>query len=115
APRPLWAVRLGELLQEAGLADGVVNIVPGFGETAGAAIVQHPMIDKVAFTGSTDVGKQIHRESAGTLKRVSLELGGKSPNIVFADADVTEAVKGALVGAFFNQGATSCAGTRLFG
>jgi acyl-CoA reductase-like NAD-dependent aldehyde dehydrogenase len=111
---PLTALRLGELLQEAGLPDGVVNIVPGFGETAGAAIVQHPMIDKVAFTGSTDVGKQIHRESAGTLKRVSLELGGKSPNIVFADADVSEAVKGALVGVFFNQGEVCCAGTRLF-
>src|SRR5262245_1656074 len=94
---PLTALRPGELLPEAGLPDGVVNIVPGFGPTAGGAIVHHPMIDKVAFTGSTDVGKEIHRETAGTLKRVSLELGGKSPNIVFADADVTEAVKGALV------------------
>jgi acyl-CoA reductase-like NAD-dependent aldehyde dehydrogenase len=111
---PLTALRLGELLQEAGVPDGVVNIVPGYGETAGAAIVRHPLIDKVAFTGSTEVGKLIHRESGDTLKRVSLELGGKSPNIVFADADVEEAVKGALVGVFFNQGEVCCAGTRLF-
>src|SRR4029453_293644 len=81
---------------------------------APAPIVRHPLIDKVAFTGSTEVGKEIHRETASTLKRVSLELGGKSPNIVFADADVTEAVKGALVGVFFNQGEVCCAGTRLF-
>jgi acyl-CoA reductase-like NAD-dependent aldehyde dehydrogenase len=111
---PLTALRLGELLQEAGVPDGVVNIVPGFGPTAGGAIVKHPLIDKVAFTGSTEVGKEIHRETASTLKRVSLELGGKSPNIVFADADVTEAVKGAMVGVFFNQGQVCCAGTRLF-
>jgi len=111
---PLTALRLGELLQEAGVPDGVVNIVPGFGPTAGGAIVRHPMIDKVAFTGSTEVGREIHRETASTLKRVSLELGGKSPNIVFADADITEAVKGALVGVFFNQGEVCCAGTRLF-
>ncbi|MGH7893045.1 MAG: aldehyde dehydrogenase family protein, partial [Candidatus Binatia bacterium] len=111
---PLTALRLGELLQEAGIPDGVVNIVPGYGETAGAAIVRHPLIDKVAFTGSTEVGKLIHRETADTLKRVSLELGGKSPNIVFADADIEEAVKGALLGVFFNQGEVCCAGTRLF-
>jgi acyl-CoA reductase-like NAD-dependent aldehyde dehydrogenase len=111
---PLTALRLGELLQEAGVPDGVVNIVPGYGETAGAAIVRHPLVDKLAFTGSTEVGKLIHRESADTLKRVSLELGGKSPNIVFADADIEAAVKGALVGVFFNQGEVCCAGTRLF-
>ncbi len=111
---PLTALRLGELIQEAGVPDGVVNIVPGFGPTAGGAIVKHPLIDKVAFTGSTDVGKEIHRETSSTLKRVSLELGGKSPNIVFADADVSEAVKGALMGVFFNQGEVCCAGTRLF-
>jgi acyl-CoA reductase-like NAD-dependent aldehyde dehydrogenase len=111
---PLTALRLGELLQEAGVPDGVVNIVPGLGPTAGGAIVRHPLIDKVAFTGSTEVGKEIHRETASSLKRVSLELGGKSPNIVFADADVTEAVKGALMGVFFNQGEVCCAGTRLF-
>jgi aldehyde dehydrogenase (NAD+) len=111
---PLSALRLGELLQEAGLPDGVLNIVPGFGPTAGGAMVRHPLIDKIAFTGSTDVGKEIHRETAGTLKRVSLELGGKSPNIVFADADVEAAVQGALMGVFFNQGQVCCAGTRLF-
>jgi len=111
---PLTALRLGELLLEAGVPEGVVNIVPGFGETAGAAIVRHPLIDKVAFTGSTEVGKLIHRDTAESLKRVSLELGGKSPNIVFADADVEEAVKGAITGVFFNQGEVCCAGTRLF-
>lgn len=111
---PLTSLRLGELLQEAGLPDGVLNIVPGFGPTAGGALVKHPLVDKIAFTGSTEVGKEIHRETAGTLKRVSLELGGKSPNIVFADADVEAAVQGALMGVFFNQGQVCCAGTRLF-
>jgi 5-carboxymethyl-2-hydroxymuconate semialdehyde dehydrogenase len=111
---PLTALRLGELLEEAGVPAGVVNIVPGFGPTAGAALVRHPMVDKIAFTGSTEVGKEIQRESAATLKRVSLELGGKSPNIVFADADVEAAVEGALLGVFFNQGQVCCAGTRLF-
>jgi aldehyde dehydrogenase (NAD+) len=111
---PLTALRLGELLLQAGVPPGVVNIVPGFGPTAGGAIVRHPLIDKVAFTGSTDVGKEIHRESAATLKRVSLELGGKSPNIVFADANIEDAVTGALTGVFFNQGEVCCAGTRLF-
>jgi 5-carboxymethyl-2-hydroxymuconate semialdehyde dehydrogenase len=111
---PLTALRLGELLEEAGVPAGVVNIVPGFGPTAGRALVRHPMVDKIAFTGSTEVGKEIQRESAATLKRVSLELGGKSPNIVFADADVEAAVEGALLGVFFNQGQVCCAGTRLF-
>jgi len=111
---PLSALRLGELLLEAGVPPGVVNVVTGFGPTAGGAIVRHPLIDKVAFTGSTEVGKEIHRTSADTLKRVSLELGGKSPNIVFADADVEGAVRGALAGVFFNQGEVCCAGTRLF-
>jgi acyl-CoA reductase-like NAD-dependent aldehyde dehydrogenase len=111
---PLSALRLGELLQEAGVPDGVVNIVPGFGPTAGGALVRHRGVDKIAFTGSTEVGKDIHRESAATLKRVSLELGGKSPNIVFADADPQAAVQGALMGVFFNQGQVCCAGTRLF-
>ncbi len=111
---PLTALRLGELLQEAGVPDGVVNIVPGFGPTAGGAMVRHPLIDKIAFTGSTEVGKEIHRETGHTLKRVSLELGGKSPNIVFSDADPKAAVEGALLGVFFNQGQVCCAGTRLF-
>src|SRR5262249_12226000 len=111
---PLTALRLGELLLEAGVPPGVVNGVPGYGETARAAVVRHPPVDKVALTGPPEGGKAIHRESADTLKRVSLELGGKSPNIVFADADIEEAVKGALVGVFFNQGEVCCAGTRLF-
>ncbi|MGH7339892.1 MAG: aldehyde dehydrogenase family protein, partial [Candidatus Rokuibacteriota bacterium] len=111
---PLTALRLGELLLEAGVPPGVVNIVPGFGETAGRALVRHPLVDKIAFTGSTEVGKEIQREAAGTLKRVSLELGGKSPNIVFADADMSDAAQGALLGVFFNQGQVCCAGTRLF-
>jgi acyl-CoA reductase-like NAD-dependent aldehyde dehydrogenase len=111
---PLTALRLGELLLEAGVPPGVVNIVPGFGETAGRALVRHRMVDKIAFTGSTEVGKEIQREAAATLKRVSLELGGKSPNIVFSDADPQAAAEGALLGVFFNQGQVCCAGTRLF-
>ena len=111
---PLTALRLGELLLEAGVPDGVVNILPGFGETAGAAIANHPGVDKVAFTGSTEVGKLILKASAGNLKRVSLELGGKSPNIVFSDADQDAATVGALTGIFFNQGQVCCAGSRLF-
>jgi len=111
---PLTALRLGELLLEAGVPAGVVNIVPGYGPTAGMALVKHPHVDKIAFTGSTEVGKLIHRETAATLKKVSLELGGKSPNIVFADADMEAAMQGALTGVFFNQGQVCCAGTRLF-
>ena len=111
---PLTALRLAELLLEAGVPNGVVNVLPGFGETAGAAIASHPGIDKVAFTGSTEVGRLILKASAGNLKRVSLELGGKSPNIVFADADQDAATVGALMGIFFNQGQVCCAGSRLF-
>ena len=92
---PLSALRLAELMQEAGLPDGVVNVITGFGETAGAAIAAHPGIDKVAFTGSTEVGKLIVKAAAEDLKRVTLELGGKSPNIVFADADLETAIPGA--------------------
>ncbi|MFN2378397.1 MAG: aldehyde dehydrogenase family protein [Candidatus Binatia bacterium] len=111
---PLTALRLAELLLEADLPPGVVNVVTGFGPTAGAAIAEHPDVDKVAFTGSTEVGRIIQRAAAGNLKSVSLELGGKSPNIVFADADLAAAVKGALQGIFFNQGEVCCAGSRLF-
>jgi acyl-CoA reductase-like NAD-dependent aldehyde dehydrogenase len=111
---PLTALRLGELLLEAGVPKGVVNILPGFGETAGAAIARHPGVDKVAFTGSTEVGREILKASTGNLKRVSLELGGKSPNIVFMDADQDAAMVGALSGIFFNQGQVCCAGSRLF-
>lgn len=111
---PLTCLYLADLAQQAGFPDGVINVVPGFGPTAGAAIVQHPGIDKIAFTGSTEVGKLIMRQSADTLKRVTLELGGKSPNIVFADADIDAAVAGAEIALFLNQGQCCCAGSRLF-
>jgi phenylacetaldehyde dehydrogenase len=111
---PLSALRLGELMQEAGFPDGVVNIVPGYGETAGAALSSHPDVDKVAFTGSTEVGKLILQAAAGNLKKVSLELGGKSPNVVFADTDVDSAIAGAASAIFFNHGQCCCAGSRLY-
>src|SRR5271155_1382330 len=111
---PLTALLLGELIQEAGFPDGVVNIVPGYGETAGAALAAHDDVDKVAFTGSTEVGKLILHAAAGNLKKVSLELGGKSPNIVLGDADVDAVIPGAASAIFFNQGQTCCAGSRLF-
>lgn len=111
---PVNAMELGKLIQEAGFPDGVVNIVPGYGETAGAALASHPDIDKIAFTGSTDVGKIIAHAAADNLTKVSLELGGKAPNIVFADADIEQAVNGAMMGIFFNQGQVCCAGSRLF-
>ncbi|MCA1567064.1 MAG: betaine-aldehyde dehydrogenase [Acidobacteria bacterium] len=111
---PVTALELGHLFQEAGFPDGVVNIVPGYGETAGAALASHPGIDKIAFTGSTEVGKIIARTAADNLTKVSLELGGKAPNIVFADADIEQAVNGAMMGIFFNQGQVCCAGSRLF-
>jgi len=111
---PLSALRLGELIQEAGFPEGVVNIVPGYGETAGAALAAHPDVDKVAFTGSTEVGKLIVHASAGNLKKVSLELGGKSPNVVFKDADLKVAIPGAASAIFFNHGQCCCAGSRLY-
>ncbi|WP_205698376.1 aldehyde dehydrogenase family protein [Conexibacter sp. SYSU D00693] len=111
---PLSALRLGELLLEAGVPGGVVNVVPGFGETAGAALAAHPDVDKIAFTGSTEVGKLIVNAASGNLKRVSLELGGKSPNIIFEDADVEAAIAGAAQGIFFNQGEVCSAGSRLY-
>jgi len=111
---PLSAVRLGELAMEAGLPPGVLNIVTGFGETAGAALAAHPDVDKIAFTGSTEVGKLIVHAAAGNLKKVTLELGGKSPNIVFDDADVNKATAGAANAIFFNHGQCCCAGSRLF-
>src|SRR5213075_2121198 len=111
---PLTALRLGELIQEAGFPNGVVNIVTGLGETAGAALAAHPGIDKIAFTGSTEVGKLIVKAAAENLTKVSLELGGKAPNIVFADADLEQAVAGAMMGIFFNQGQVCCAGSRIF-
>ncbi len=111
---PLTALRLGELIQEAGFPDGVVNIVPGFGETAGAALAAHPGVDKIAFTGSTEIGKLIAHAATGNLKKVSLELGGKSPNVIFADADLAAAIPGSTNAIFFNQGQICTAGSRLF-
>jgi aldehyde dehydrogenase (NAD+) len=112
---PLSALRVGELILEAGFPEGVVNILPGYGPTAGAAIARHMDVDKVAFTGSTEVGHLIMKAAAETnLKRVTLELGGKSPNIVFADADMDQAVEGSHFALFFNQGQCCCAGSRVF-
>jgi acyl-CoA reductase-like NAD-dependent aldehyde dehydrogenase len=111
---PLTALKFAELCGEAGLPEGVFNVVTGPGGKAGMALVRDPRVDKIAFTGSTEVGKKIMREAAGTLKRLSLELGGKSPNIVFADADMEAAVKGALTGIFYNKGEVCAAGSRLF-
>jgi len=111
---PLSALFLGTLLEEAGLPPGVVNIVTGQGETAGAALAAHPGVDKVAFTGSTEVGRLILAAAGGNLKKVSLELGGKSPNVVFADADMDTAIPGAANAVFFHQGQLCTAGSRLY-
>src|SRR3982075_1311841 len=111
---PLSALRLGELIMEAGFPEGVGNIVPGYGETAGAALAAHPDVDKIAFTGSTEVGKLIVHAATGNLKKVTLELGGKSPNVVFKDADLDVAIAGSASAIFFNHGQCCCAGSRLF-
>jgi acyl-CoA reductase-like NAD-dependent aldehyde dehydrogenase len=111
---PLSAAYLGKLVAEAGFPEGVINIVTGMGETAGAAIVDHFGVDKVSFTGSTAVGKLIVRNSTGNLKRVSLELGGKSPVMIFADADLAKAIPAAAMGIFGNAGQVCAAGSRLF-
>ncbi len=111
---PLTALHLARIAEEAGLPPGVLNVVTGFGPTAGAALVDHPGVDKIAFTGSTAVGQEIMRRAAGTLKRLTLELGGKSPNIVFADCDLDLAVRGASNGIFYNKGEVCTAGSRLF-
>ena len=111
---PLSAILLGELICEAGFPDGVVNVVTGFGETAGAALAAHPDIEKVAFTGSTEVGKMIVNAAAGNLKKVTLELGGKSPNILLKDAELNMAIPGVASAIFFNQGQCCCAGSRLY-
>jgi aldehyde dehydrogenase (NAD+) len=110
---PLTALLLGELAVEAGFPAGALNVVPGPGASAGAALVRHPLVDKIAFTGSTAVGQSIMREAAGTVKRVTLELGGKSPNIIFADADLAAAVRGAQTGIFYGKGEVCAAGSRL--
>lgn len=111
---PLSALFLAELFEEAGFPAGVVNIVPGFGETAGGALVNHPLVNKIAFTGSTEVGKLIMQNAAKTMKRLTLELGGKSPNIILPDADLSKAIPGALSGVMFNQGQVCCAGSRVY-
>jgi len=110
---PLTALRLGELAAEVGFPPGALNVVPGFGETAGAALVRHRGVDAIAFTGSTEVGRTVMRDAAETLKKVSLELGGKSPNIVFADADLKSAVRGAATGIFYGKGEVCAAGSRV--
>jgi phenylacetaldehyde dehydrogenase len=111
---PLSALKLGELIMEAGFPEGVVNIVPGYGETAGAALAAHNDVDKIAFTGSTEVGKLIVHAATGNLKKVSLELGGKSPNVIYKDADLKTAIPGAASAIFFNHGQCCCAGSRLY-
>jgi len=111
---PLSALYLARLADEAGFPKGVLNIVPGYGKTAGEPLVHHDLVDKIAFTGSTAVGKAIMKQASDSLKRVTLELGGKSPNIILPDADLTKAVPGALSGIMFNQGQVCCAGSRLY-
>ena len=111
---PLTALALAEISAEAGLPEGVLNVVPGFGLTAGAALVRHPEVDGISFTGEYLTGQEIMKNAAGTLKRISFELGGKSANIIFADADLEEAADFACDGIFFNQGEVCCAGSRLF-
>jgi aldehyde dehydrogenase (NAD+) len=110
---PLSALAMAEIMAEVGFPPGAMNVIPGDGPTTGAALVRHPDVDKIAFTGSTEVGKLIMKEAAGTLKRVTLELGGKSPNIVFADADIKAAIRGAHAGIFYGKGEVCAAGSRL--
>jgi len=110
---PLTALAMGDVMQEAGFPAGAFNVVSGGGSTAGAALVRHPDVDKISFTGSTEVGRQIMKMAADTNKRVTLELGGKSPNIIFADADIGAAVKGAQTGIFYGKGEVCAAGSRL--
>ena len=111
---PLTCLRMAQLAKEVGFPDGVINVVPGFGSTAGAAVVKHPLIDKIAFTGEHRTAQVITRDSADTLKRLTFELGGKSPNVIFADADLDAAAMGAYIGLFLNQGQCCCAGSRVF-
>jgi phenylacetaldehyde dehydrogenase len=111
---PLTGLRLAQLIEEAGFPAGVVNVLTGFGEACGAPLAAHDLVDKVAFTGSTEVGKLIAKAATGNLKKVTLELGGKSPAIIFPDADMDAAIAGAASAIFFNQGQCCCAGSRLF-
>src|SRR5271169_6607282 len=110
---PMSGLRLAELIHEAGFPEGVVNVLTGFGEGAGAPLAAHPLVDKVAFTGSTEVGRLIVHAAAGNLKKVTLELGGKSPAIIFPDADLERAIPGTASAIFFNHGQCCCAGSRL--
>jgi acyl-CoA reductase-like NAD-dependent aldehyde dehydrogenase len=110
---PLTAIRIAELALEAGVPPGVFNVIPGKGRIAGEALVKHPLVSKISFTGSTAVGQHLMRTAADTLKKVTLELGGKSPNIVFADADLDAALKGATMGIFYGKGEVCAAGSRL--
>lgn len=111
---PLTCLRMAQLAQDAGIPDGVINVVPGYGPTAGAAVVKHPGIDKVAFTGEHRTAQIIMRDAAESLKRLTFELGGKSPNVILADADLDQAAAGTHFGLFFNQGQCCCAGSRVF-
>jgi aldehyde dehydrogenase (NAD+) len=111
---PLTCLRMAQLAQDVGFPAGVINVIPGYGPTAGAACVKHPLIDKIAFTGEHRTAQTITRDSADTLKRLTFELGGKSPNVIFADADLDAAAMGAYVGLFLNQGQCCCAGSRVF-
>jgi aldehyde dehydrogenase (NAD+) len=111
---PLTCLRLAQLAKEAGFPDGVINVVPGFGPTAGGSLVKHPGVDKIAFTGEHRTAQVIMREASESLKRLTFELGGKSPNVIFADADMEAAVKGAYIGLYLNQGQCCCAGSRVF-
>ena len=111
---PLTCLRMARLAQQAGIPDGVINVVPGYGPTAGAALVEHPGVDKIAFTGEGATAKIIQRAAADTTKRLTFELGGKSPNVIFADADLEAAAQGAHFALYFNQGQCCCAGSRLF-
>jgi aldehyde dehydrogenase (NAD+) len=111
---PLTCLKMAALAQEAGIPDGVINVIPGFGPTAGGAIVAHKEVDKIAFTGEHLTAQIIMRNAAETLKRMTFELGGKSPNIIYADCDLDAAIKGAHFGLYFNQGQCCCAGSRVF-
>src|SRR5260370_36895137 len=111
---PLTALRIGELAIEAGFPAGVITLINGFGETAGAALVAHPDVDKIAFTGHVDTAKIIQKQAADTLKRTTFELGGKSPNVIFADADMDAAVAGAFHAIYFHGGQCCTAASRLF-
>jgi aldehyde dehydrogenase (NAD+) len=111
---PLTCLRMARLAQKAGIPDGVINVVPGFGPTAGAALVEHPGVDKIAFTGEGTTARIIQKAAAASMKRLTFELGGKSPNVIFADADLDAAVQGAHFALYFNQGQCCCAGSRLF-